>query len=214
MSTISGLLPIVASLPTQGPAAPSVQVSVEMSAPPLATDSVAVTTRLAAPATSGALVPTAPHKTAASLGALGKLLQVTGDGMSRVGGLGGTAMGAGLGLAANLIIGTGGWMLPVAGALLLGWECADAHSAKQALTAGVSSPEFTKRQQAHQSLSPMSSAAQVLTGVAAMGSIAVGALALGGPVGLVAGVVGGLGLSAALIISGARSEKAVVEAQR
>ena len=123
-------------------------------------------------------------------------------------------MGAGLGVAANLLIGASGWMLPVAGALLLGWECADAHSAKHALAAGVSSPEFLQRQQANKSLTPMSSAAQVLTGVAAVGAIAAGTMALGVPLGLVVGVVGGLGLSAALLISGARSEKAVVDAQK
>ncbi|MBM3465643.1 MAG: hypothetical protein FJX76_26430 [Armatimonadetes bacterium] len=145
------------------------------------------------------------------LSGAGSLIRSTGKGLAKIGGFGGLAIGAGLGLAAGLALGFSGFLLPVTGALTLGWLGADAKGAKNAIAAGVTSPQFQQRLRANRSSTPLSPASQLyMVGGAAL-SMGLGLGVLGGTAGLLVGVAGALVTTAYFGIQGHKAEHAVKE---
>ena len=173
----------------------------------------------AAPAASApAAEPAAqqPAHDSVHINVAARAMEATGNALARVGGLAGTAIGAGLGVACSLALGAGigNVVLPALGGLAVGFACADARGASAALQAGTSSPEFLKRVQAHRTQTPISSGCIALTTLAGVGSIGAGLALAGGPLGLVAGVGGALVSSLVLGVAAYKGEKALLAAQR
>lgn len=163
------------------------------------------------PAPAPAAQPAPADKVQLSGG--GKALLATGNGLAKIGGFGGLAAGAGAGVLLNLALGGGGLTFPVMGALALGWLAADAHGAKNALAAGVASPEYQQRAHAHRSLTPIAPAAHLASAVIGTTAMGLGLGLVGGTPGLLLGVGAALVAAVGCEFAGHKAEQALLAAK-
>lgn len=196
--------PAPAAAPQPPAAAPQDQVSIGQ-------PQVTVSTS-AAPAAAPPAAPPAAPKAAPQLSGLGKLLHATGNVMAKIGLFGGLAIGGGLGFAATLAMGGTGLALPLVGAVLLGFEGADAHAAQQALNAGPKSLEYQTRLSKNRSMTPMSSASHILSLAAGSAAFGLGLGVIGGTTGMLVSVASSLALAGTVIFAASKAEKAVLAA--
>lgn len=177
---------------------------------PASSTPVPVATASSTAANDSVTISTAPSE-GPRLSALGKGLRAVGNGLARLGLMGGIAVGAGLGLGAGLLLGGVGLALPVMGAAMLGFEAADARSAKQALAQGTSSPAFLDRAQRHRTLTHLAAASHVATVAGGLTAFGAGLGLVGGVPGLMVGVAGTLAAAGAVLFATSKAEKAVLQ---
>lgn len=137
---------------------------------------------------------------------LPKFLVKTGEVMAKLGGWGGAAVGAGLGLA---IAGgpSGGLLLPVLSAFLIGSDCAKARQGQQNLDKGAAGMlDAAARGEA---VTPARGAASAVTICACMAELAAG-FTLGGLPGLLVAMPAMLGTAYVMGRAGAQAESAAL----
>ncbi len=102
---------------------------------------------------------------------LPKVLQKTGEGLAKIGGWGGAALGAGLGVVAQGGL-SGGWLMPALSAFIIGTDAAKARRGQETLEQGSGAVvnAFRNRQE----FTPARGAASALTVCACVAEMAAG----------------------------------------